>query len=343
MQRVDRIIRGTWQLAHGHRIVGTSNDPLNVILDAAGCGFRVFDCADIYQGAEELLGRARSRLRERGCEIRVHTKFVPDRDCLGQLRFEDARAIVERSLRRLQVECLDLVQFHWWDYKQPGYLEALGFLRRLQTEGKLRDIGLTNFNTFRLREILDLGFPIASIQVQYSLVDRRPERSLVTLCQARNVRVLAYGTLLGGFASERWLGQPRPREEELANRSLVKYQLVIDDWGGWDAFQALLRDLARIAQKHQTSIAQVAVEGALRCTRADALIIGLGSRDPEAQNRLLSQQCPLDESDIARLEQWVFPLPGDVYELERSDARHRGIMKYNLNQAPKDALHRSEL
>ena len=148
------------------------------------------------------------------------------------------------------MDCLDLVQFHWWDYRIPRYKDALEHLSRLREKGKIRAIGVTNFDSAHLLEIVEAGFEILSIQLQASLLDRRAQGRMKEICEAREIRRLGYGSLLGGFLSSRWIGQAEPDTDSLQNRSLKKYQLVIEDWGGWERFQAFLRFLARLAVKH---------------------------------------------------------------------------------------------
>ena len=142
---------------------------------------------------------------------------------------EDAIGI---SLSRMGVKCLDLLQFHWWDYGDRSYLDALGHLADLQREGKIRHLALTNFDTERLGVIADHGIRIVSNQVQYSLIDRRPESRMAPFCQDHAMTLLAYGALLGGLLSEKYLGRPEPRRPELDTASLQKYKNMIDAWGG---------------------------------------------------------------------------------------------------------------
>ncbi len=98
--------------------------------------------------------------------LQVHTKFVPDLGALATFSRADAVAGIDRSLRRLGVDRLDLVQFHWWDYDVPRYVEVGSWLNELRLAGKIRHVGVTNFDVPRLREILAAGIPIASIQLQ---------------------------------------------------------------------------------------------------------------------------------------------------------------------------------
>ncbi len=80
----------------------------------------------------------------------------------------------------------------------------------MQQAGKIDRLSLTNFNTQATREILAAGIPLSTTQVQYSLLDTRPEKGLAGLCAGNGMHLLCYGTLAGGFLGDRWLGQPDP-------------------------------------------------------------------------------------------------------------------------------------
>jgi len=334
---ITRVIRGGWQLAGGHGTIEPER-ALDDLLAAFDAGVTTFDCADIYTGVEELYGALRTRLRETRGEdtarqLRVHTKLVPDLTILPSVRRSDIEAIVDRSLARLRVERLDLVQFHWWDYNEPRWLDAMGWLDELRRAGKVGLIGGTNFNTAHVREILAAGIPLASMQVQYSVLDRRPENGFAALCRAHDVALLCYGTVAGGFLSDRWLGAPEPAAP-LANRSLVKYKLIIEDFGGWALFQELLAALRRVADRHGVDIASVASRMALQFPGVAAVIVGATSRAHLAAN-VAAAAIPLTAGDIGEVEAVASrgegPI-GDVYELERDrTGPHGSIMKYNLN------------
>src|SRR5262245_41746904 len=142
-------------------------------------GVTTFDCADIYTGVEALIGRWRRRRKgSAGADVQVHTKYVPDLDRLNTHSRADVSRGVERSLARLGVERLDLVQLHWWDYDIPGFVDVAGWLDELRRTGKIRHVGLTNFDRGRQAEIVAAGVPIVSHQVQYSVLDRRPANGL---------------------------------------------------------------------------------------------------------------------------------------------------------------------
>ena len=235
------------------------------------------------------------------------------------------------------MERLDLVQFHWWDYAEPRWLDALRWLDDLRAKGKVRHIGGTNFDTSHVRAIVEAGIPLASMQVQYSVLDRRPENGLSRLCRAHGVGLLCYGSVAGGFLSDRWLGQPEPAEP-LENRSLVKYKLIIDDFGGWTLFQELLRALRRVADRHRLRYRDGREpRSALDLPGVAAVIVGATSRAHLAAN-VAAGALELTDADRAEIEAVARKRrgpQGDVYELERDrDGRHGSIMKYNLSAEP---------
>jgi len=220
---VPRIISGGWQLSQGHRqTVLNPDSAVREMRRLADAGLTAFDCGDIYVGVEALLGK----LRQVSADVRVHTKFVPDRDELPHIDRRHVERIIDRSLRRLCVERLDLVQFAWWDYGVQRYVETAGWLDEQRRAGKIRLLGVTNFDVPHLTEIVEAGVPIVAHQVQYSLLDRRPERGMLSFCGEHGIHLLAYGTLGGGFLSERYLDRPDP---ELAARQPFPRQVPADD------------------------------------------------------------------------------------------------------------------
>jgi aryl-alcohol dehydrogenase-like predicted oxidoreductase len=269
----------------------------------------------------------------------VHTKCVPDYDRLTSCDRAYLTGIIDRSLERLGVAQLDLVQFHWWNLAQPGYVEALGILSDLRREGKIAHLGLTNFNTAVTREILDAGIPLVSTQVQYSLLDSRPDQGLIALCQERGVQLLCYGTLAGGLLSDAWLGQAEPTEP-LANRSHTKYKLIIEDFGGWDLFQELLHALQAIATRHgvglgDMGLGDVATRWVIDRPQVASAIMGFTStRYLPATQRI--EALRLDAQDHALLAPLLARRTGpagDCYDIERDkEGRHGRIMRYNQNE-----------
>lgn len=334
---ISRLVKGGWQLAGGHGAVARDQalDDMQRFVEA---GITTFDCADIYTGVEELIGAFLARLRERegpaaAARVQVHTKYVPDRAALATLTAQDVARAIDRSLRRLGVERLDLVQFHWWDYAVPGDVEAALQLDALRRAGKLRAIGVTNFDAPHLQALLDAGVPVVSHQLQYSVVDRRPEHGMAELCVRRGIGLLCYGALLGGFLSERWLGVPAPAEP-LENRSLVKYRLIVEEAGGWPALQRLLAVLATLARRHGVGIGAIALRFVLDRPGVAAVIVG-ARHAGHLEATLAALRVRLEPDDQRAIDAALAGAPGpagDVYSLEREPGgRHAAIMKYDLN------------
>ena len=134
--------------------------------------------------------------------------------------------------------------------EQCGEHDAF-WLQELKDEGLIRHLGLTNVDTAHLRVIVHSGIDIVSNQVCFSLLDQRAAHGMTEFCVEHGIKLLAFGTVAGGFLTERWLGKPEPDVDKLENWSLMKYKRFIDQAGGWDVFQHLLETLERVAQKHQ--------------------------------------------------------------------------------------------
>jgi aryl-alcohol dehydrogenase-like predicted oxidoreductase len=331
---VSRIIKGGWHLAGDHGWIDKAQAQLDMAM-FVDSGITTFDCADIYTGVEDLIGDFRRAYPGHARRVQIHTKFVPD---LGDLPTVDARyvrRIIERSLKRLGMERIDLVQFHWWDYETPRFVEAALALDDLRREGKIARLGVTNFDVPRLKAMTDAGVRFVSHQLQYSLLDSRPRNGMVDYSADQDIALLCYGTVAGGFLSERWLSRPEPTATP-TNRSLAKYKLIIDDFGGWATFQRLLESLQAIATRHGVDIATIATRAILDRPQVAAAIVGATNTAHLAAHERIGS-VTLTAQDIAELEA-VTALArgpsGDVYTAERDrTGPHGSIMKYELNKA----------
>lgn len=299
-----RILNGMWQVAGGH---GYIDHELAIadMLRYHDAGFTTWDLADIYGPAEDFIGQFRRRLlklkgKEELERVQSLTKWVPQP---GKVTRSFVNENIDRSLRRMSVSSLDLLQFHWWDYNNPYYMDALRYLSDLRDEGLIRNIGLTNFDTERIQIMIDSGLRIVSNQVQYSIIDRRPEVKMIPFCLEHNTSLLAYGSICGGLISERYLRAVEPSTAELNTASLRKYKQMIDAWGGWDLFQKLLLTLKSIAQKYDVSVANVATNYILAKAAVAGVIIGdrLGIVDHRNDNTQVFN-FDLDKSDCYAID-----------------------------------------
>ncbi len=297
-REIARMVTGLWQVADLERS-GTLLDPVRGAQAMAAyltAGFDTFDMADHYGSAEVITGELLAGPRPMAAV--AFTKWCPPP---GPMTAATVREGVQRSLDRLRVPRIDLLQFHWWTFDHPAYIDAMVELARLQQEGLIAHLGLANFDTAHLRVLLAQGIPIASNQVCMSLLDRRATEEMSTLCLDRGVRLLAYGVLGGGFLAERWLDAPEPAA--VADWSKMKYQRFIRAVGGWDALQGVLSAAQQIGRKHGVSLSNVATRWVLEQPAVAAVIVGarLGESEHRADN-LQVFGFALDAEDRALLD-----------------------------------------
>ena len=309
--KISRALTGLWQIADMERDRGPVDldEAAMAMRGYVDAGLTTFDMADHYGSAELIAGRFE---RSRPGEAEVLTKWVPEP---GPLAREDVRAAVDRALERTARRRLDLLQLHAWSYADPAWMDAIFWLEELQREGRVGHLGLTNFDTAHLRVLLDTGIDVATNQVSYSLLDGRAAGAMTELCLERGVHILAYGTLAGGFLTERWLGAPEPDAGALETWSLMKYKRFIDAVGGWAKFQDVLTALGSAAGRLGVSMASVACRWVLDAPAVAGVIIGarLGrSEHIEETVRLFDLE--IDEharGEIAAVLAGLDAIPGD--------------------------------
>ncbi|KAK1637759.1 endoribonuclease L-PSP [Colletotrichum phormii] len=315
---IPRILNGLWQLAGGHDQnidVAAAANAMKPLIEA---GLDGFDMADHYGPAELVIGHHNhNRTSPAHTPVTAFTKWCPAEN--GDKSFETAQAAVDLALERMGQTQIALMQYHVWDYTDDTYLRNLSHLRTLQQAGKIAHVGLTNVDAAHLELLLHSGYQIASNQVSCSVIDRRLTRGrMAGVCTRHSVGVLAYGTLLGGFLSEKWVGKPEPSDDgEGMNWSLRKYLRFIRVAGGWAAFQRVLKAVADVAKKHGASVAAVAARWVLDIPVVKAVIVGarLTSESGKyATDNLAAFGFSLDEDDRGRIEaaqEGLEDIPGD--------------------------------
>eukprot|EP00884_Botryococcus_braunii_P017314 jgi/Botrbrau1/4266/Bobra.0390s0006.1 len=321
--QVSRVIKGCWQLSGGHRgdksTDRTSKAPaLTDFQSFINAGITTLDTADHYGPSEDIIGEF---LQRRGGRqgVQVLTKFCCfDGMMRDARRSEYVRQAVDRSRSRLGMTPLDLLQFYWQDYGDRGYVDVALRLADLQTEGVIKEIGVTNFDVVRMQQMMDAGAPIVSNQVQYSLLDRRPENGMAAFCRERGVALLCYGTVAGGFLSDKYLGLPVSRVKA-DTYSKYKYGAVIQQAGGWDWFQQLLVALKAVGDRHGASISNVATKWVLDRPQVGGAIVGARNAEHITEHgRLFRLQLDAEDTTAIQevLDQGTRPL-GDCYTWER--------------------------
>jgi aryl-alcohol dehydrogenase-like predicted oxidoreductase/enamine deaminase RidA (YjgF/YER057c/UK114 family) len=269
---ISRAVTGLWQIADMEKD-GQTLDPAKTSESMAPYverGLSTFDMADHYGSAEVISGHFHC-YHPRGKSVVLLTKWVPKPGAVSKEKVR--RAVLERC-ERLQTDRVDLLQFHAWTFSNPFWLDALLGLQELKEEGLIGDLGTTNFDTAHLQVARKSGIDIVSNQVSYSLVDQRASGEMADFCAKEGISILAYGTLCGGFISQRWLQKPEPTVDSLPNWSLMKYKRFIDIAGGWSVFQDVLREVSGVAQEVGQSISTVASKYILDQKSVAAVIIG---------------------------------------------------------------------
>jgi aryl-alcohol dehydrogenase-like predicted oxidoreductase/enamine deaminase RidA (YjgF/YER057c/UK114 family) len=319
---ISRVLTGLWQVADMER----NGKPLdqttaaNAMETYVNAGLTTFDMADHYGSAEDIAGYFYRNFESGKRSAQLLTKWVPSP---GPSSANAVRTAVETALDRMQTDCLDLLQFHAWNYSDPSWLDSLFSLQQLMEEGLIRHLGLTNFDAAHLRIVVHSGIKVVSNQVCYSLLDQRARGDLTKLCQEHGIKLLAFGTLAGGFLTDRWLGSAEPCMDELRTWSQMKYFRFISEAGGWDSFQELLQTVKRVAERHGASVANVAGRYILDQSDVGGIIIGarLGEREHIEENLRLFQ-FSLDEKSHNELDEAVKklrPIPGDCGDEYRKE------------------------
>ena len=286
--RLSAVGLGTWQFGSrewGYGPVYDQGIAPEVVVSSLDAGVNLFDTAEIYGfgRSERILGQA---LAERRDEAFIATKLFP---------IAPVDPIVTRrahlSARRLGIEVIDLYQVHW---PNPAFsLSAtMKSLARLQREGLIRHVGVSNFSLDRWRRAEELlGAPVLSNQVRYNLIDRRIEREVLPWAQEHDRLVLAYSPLQQGLLSAHYGPDNIPK----GIRSNTPAFLPENLRRGEHLFEVL----RRVADGHQASAAQVALAWCLR--RPNVVVIPGASSVAQAESNAAAADLELTDDEDAEL------------------------------------------
>lgn len=297
-----RIFSGLWQMSSPSWGSASISEIMQQFTKHVQSGFTAFDMADHYGDAELIFGRFRSIYTHQNALFAATKLCVFNR--MPVVSKEAMAANISERCRRLQMSKLDLLQFHWQHYDDTAYLDAL---RHLDADDRVGMLGLCNFDTTHMKRVIDAGIAIHSNQVQFSLIDSRPVIEMGAVCVQHNIKLLTYGTLCGGFLSDKYLGLPEPDLYSSTGGitpSQRKYYSMISNWGGWDLFQELLHLLRTIATKHGVpGISNVATRWVLDHSYVGAVIVGarMGISDHSDANTA-TFGWSLDSSDREAIE-----------------------------------------
>lgn len=289
---------GNWEFGWGPQ---DDQESIAAIHRALDMGINWIDTAAAYGlgHSEEVVAQA---LRGVSNRPYVFTKcsivWGKERLTSHNLKAESLRREVEDSLRRLQVDVIDLYQIHWPD-PDPDIEEGWRTLAELKAQGKVRYIGVSNFSVEQMERIAPIA-PITSLQPPYSLLDRKIEPDILPYCQAHNIGVIVYSPMASGLLSGAMT------RERIAN-------FPQDDWrrnNDWFKEPQLTRNLElvevlrRIGQRYGVTPGTVAVAWTLRHPAVTAAIVG-ARRPGQVVDIVPAADLKLSQDDVAEIEQFM--------------------------------------
>ena len=287
-------IGGEWAYGWGPQ---DDAESIGAIRRALDLGINWLDTAPAYGlgHSEEVVGRAIAGRRD---EVIIATKcslvWDENRKVGGRLKAESVRREAEASLRRLNVEVIDLYQIHWPN-PDEDIEEGWGVIADLIKEGKVRYGGVSNFSVAQLRRVQPIH-PVASLQPPYSMLRRGVEDELYPYCAANDIGVIAYspmqaGLLTGKFTRERVESLPngdwRKRSEEFQEPQLSVNLALVDK-------------LRPIAERNGRTLAQLAIAWVLRRPELTAAIVG-ARRPSQIEETAQAGDWELSAEDIAEI------------------------------------------
>ena len=287
-----------WQFAWGSQ---DDNESIAAIHCALELGVNWIDTAAVYGlgHSEEVVGRA---LKDwRGSKPYVFTKCGLRENAKGEvqkvLSADSIRGEVEDSLRRLSVDAIDLYQIHWPpDPDSAALEEGWSTLADLKREGKVRWVGVSNFNVQQLQRAQAIA-PVTSLQPRYSLVHREIENEILPYCLSEGIGVIVYSPMASGL-----LTGAMTRERAA--------KLPADDWrrGHPDFTEpnlshnlALVGRMREIANRHKRSVGEVAIAWTLRHPAVTGAIVGARNAR-QVEGAMRAGEVHLTEDEVNEIE-----------------------------------------
>ena len=289
---------GPWLYGWGPQ---DDDESIATILRSMDEGINWIDTAAIYGHgrSETVVGRALKQMSQKPL---IATKcglcWDEQHERIPRLKAQSIRAECHDSLRRLDIDTIDLYQIHFCEPDEDieeGWTE----MARLVEEGKVRHIGVSNFNVGQIRRIQSIH-PVASLQPPYSMLHREVEDELLAFCAENEIGVIVYspmqrGLLTGTFDAERVANLPEGDHRQ-ANPDFQPPQ--------FDATLQLVERLKEIAERHGRTCAQLAISWVLRRSEVTSAIVGARRPDQIVETALASDW-NLSEEDIEKIEQWL--------------------------------------
>jgi aryl-alcohol dehydrogenase-like predicted oxidoreductase len=289
---------GNWEFAWGEQ---DDNESVQTIERAIESGINWIDTAAVYGlgHSEEVVAKALKHLGKRPYVFtKCSMRWDADRKIYRSLSAASLQEELDNSLRRLQVETIDLYQIHWPD-PEEDIEEAWETLAKFKKQGKVRYIGVSNFNVEQMKRVQKIA-PITSLQPPYSILRRDIEAEILPFCQKNHIGVINYspmvsGLLTGKMTRERiaslpaddWRKRNRNFNEPLLSRNLKLVEL-----------------LREIGREHGVDAGVVAIAWTLRNPAITAAIVG-ARRPSQIDGILPAAVFRLNEAEISRIENFL--------------------------------------
>jgi len=303
--QITRLGLGTWAIGGGGWAFGwgPQDDEASIatIHRAIDLGINWIDTAAVYGlgHSEEIVAKALKGRSDRPYVFTKGSRVWNDQgEITSSLKEQSLRREIENSLRRLEVDTIDLYQLHWPN-PDPDIEEGWSTLAKLKSEGKLRYIGVSNFSVEQMERARKIA-PITSLQATYSLIKRDIERDILPYCQEHNIGVIVYSPMMSGLLSgkmtrERIDNFPeddwRKRNEEFQEPHLSRNLKLA----------SLLQD---IGYPYNRSTAEVAIAWTLRHPAVTGAIVG-GRRPEQVEEIIGAAEFRLSESELEQIEKFL--------------------------------------
>ena len=283
---------GCWQAGHGGWSDIEDDDTIAAMRAAFASGITAFDTAEAYGNgySERILAKALEGHRD---EIIIATKVAAH-----NLAPEKVAEACERSLENLGTDRIDLYQIHWpsgtWNSPVIPLDDTMNALLKLQEAGKIRAIGVSNFQTSHLEDALKTG-RIESLQPPYSLLWRSYEdNGTAQTCVENDISILPYSPLAQGLLTGKFNKDNRPTDDNRSGNALFKdpvYETALD----------AVEKLKPIAAKYGKTTGQLSLQWLLQQPAVTSVIVGARNAEQVKDNALAAdfsiEQADLDEID----------------------------------------------
>ena len=296
--KVSRLVQGTWVTGGWAWGGSDEKESLLAILRAFETGINFIDTAPVYGfgKSEEIVGHAIAQWgREK---VTVATKCGLEWDQHRRIRRNSSPERImdeaEQSLRRLGVDCIDLLQVHWPDRDAP-FENSMRALTKLQEQGKIRCFGLSNFSREQVLEWLRTG-PVYSLQPPYNMFERQAEKEVLPFCIGNEIPTLVYGGLCRGLLTGKFTGNETfPRDDLRRNDPMFKADR-------FKKYADAVKEIKAVAAEYGKTPAQFALRWAIHQPGVTCVIAGARTAK-QAEENAGALDWEIRSSDLTRVDE----------------------------------------